>query len=258
MKIKTKKISVIMGVHNGGSRFINAVKSIEQQTYTNWEFVICDDGSTDDTYIKLMDYAKNKTNFKIIRNKSNLGLAATLNHCIEYCEGEFIARMDDDDISYPERFAKQIDYLDRNPDIGFVSSSVDLFDGKEIFGKRVLLEKPTKRELVYGSQFIHPATMFRTEVLLAVSGYRVSKDTIRGQDYDLFMRLYGAGFKGANLLESTFRYTEDRNTIKRRTFKARVGEMKIRIHGYKSMKVIHWAFPFIFKPYVAWIVNLFR
>lgn len=252
------KISIIMGVRNGGDRFLNAVKSIEEQTYTNWEFIICDDGSTDDTYQKLMEYARDKSRYQIIRNEKNIGLAATLNHCLEHCTGTFIARMDDDDFSYPDRFEKQLAYLREHPEMAFVSSSADLFDGQQVVGQRVLLSAPTKKDLVYGSRFIHPATMFRAEALAAVGGYRVSEETIRGQDYDLFMRLYGAGFRGGNLTKPVFRYTEDKAAIKRRTLKARIGEMKIRIHGYKAMKVMHWAFPFVLKPLAAWIVTAVR
>lgn len=253
-----KMISVIMGIRNGGDRFVNAVKSIEAQTYTNWEFIICDDGSTDDTYDKLLEYTKDKNNYKIIKNETNIGLAATLNHCLEHCNGEYIARMDDDDFSYPDRFARQIEYLESHSEIAFVSSSVDIFDGKEIVSQRILLPNPTKKDLVYGSRFIHPATMFRASALDSVGRYRVCKDTVRGQDYDLFMRLYGAGYLGANITEPLLRYTEDRANFKRRTFKARCGEMKIRIHGFKAMKVMHWAFPFVFKPLVAWFVTLFK
>lgn len=253
-----KKISIIMGVHNGGNRFIQAVESIEKQTYSNWEFIICDDGSTDDTYERLTEYAQGRQRYKIIRNKTNLGLAATLNHCLEHCNGEYIARMDDDDLSYPDRFEKQIRFLEMHPEIAFVSSSVDLFDGEKIVGKRILLANPSKKDLVYGSRFTHPATVFRASALNAVGGYRVCKDTVRGQDYDLFMRLYGAGHLGANITEPLLRYTEDKANFKRRTFKARVGEMKIRIHGYRAMKVMHWAFPFVLKPIVAWVVTLLK
>ena len=251
-------ISIIMGVRNGGNRIMNALKSIETQTYTNWEFIICDDGSTDDTYNKLLEHAKDKPNYKIIQNKTNLGLAATLNHCIEYSNGEYIARMDDDDVSYPDRFKKQVEYLQLHPEIAFLSSSADIFDGEKIISQRILLPKPTKKDLVYGSRFIHPATMFRASALKAVGGYRVCKDTVRGQDYDLFMRLYGAGYFGANITEPLLRYTEDKANFKRRTFKARLGEMRIRIHGFKAMGVMHWAFPFVFKPLVAWVVTLFK
>jgi glycosyltransferase EpsE len=72
------------------------------------------------------------------------------------------------------------------------------------------------------------------------------------------MRLYGAGYLGANITEPLLTYTEEKANFKRRTFKARLGEMKIRIHGFKAMRVMHWAFPFIFKPLVAWFVTLFK
>lgn len=249
------KVSVIMGVYNRGERFLEAVKSIENQTHKNWEFIICDDGSSDDTYQKLIQFANGKENYKIIRNKKNLGLAATLNHCIEHCTGKYIARMDDDDISYPNRFEKQIEFLINNPDISFVSSSADIYDGHKVISQRILLERPTKKNMVYGTCFIHPATMFKADALRAVGGYRVCQDTIRGQDYDLFMRLYGAGYNGANIKEPLFRYTEDTLTLKRRTFKARIGEMKIRMYGYRKMKTLYWAFPFVLKPMIAWLIS---
>ena len=250
-----KLISVIMGVKNGNSRIGEAINSIEQQTYKNWEFIICDDCSTDDTYKELLKYAKNNPKVTIIHNEINLGLAATLNHCLKYCKGEFIARMDDDDISYPNRFEKQVEFLNNHPEIAFVSSSADLYDGEKVFGRRTLRQFPTKKEMVWGSQFIHPATMFRVEALRAVDGYRVSKETRRGQDYDLFMRLYGKGFQGANLIEPVFRYTEASRNLRQRTLKARLGEVKIRYTGYKTMKVFPWAFPFLFKPIVAWVAG---
>lgn len=257
-KNNNRTISIIMGVRNGGNRFVEAVKSIENQTYTDWEFIICDDGSTDDTYKKLLQYAKGKENFKIIKNEKNLGLAATLNHCIEHCSGKYIARMDDDDFSYPDRFEKQVKYLEDNPDISFVSSSADIYDGKKITSQRILLPNPTKKDLVYGTRFIHPATMFKADVLKAVGGYRVCKDTVRGQDYDLFMRLYSAGYVGGNITTPLLRYTEDKANLKRRTFKARLSEIKIRAYGYRAMGVMHWAFPFLLKPLVAWVISLLK
>lgn len=247
-------ISIIMGVHNGKNTVENAIRSILEQTYENWEFIICDDFSDDGTYEYLIKEYYDDSRFKIIKNEKNLGLAASLNRCLEYCKGKFIARMDDDDICYSNRLQKQIDYLNDHPQISFVSSSIDLFDGEKIVGCRKLKENPTKSDLVWNSPFIHPATMFRFEDLKKVNGYRVAPETIRGQDYDLFMRMYGKGLKGANLIEPVYRFTVDKNNFKRRTFKARIGEMKIRIKGYKEMNVMIWAFPFVVKPIIAHIV----
>lgn len=248
-------ISIIMGVYNSETIMDTAIRSIKEQTYANWEFVICDDGSVDGTYKKLLEIAEEDPRFIILRNDTNRGLAYTMNHCISMCNGEFIARMDADDFSYPERLQVQLDYLNKHPEIAFVSSSVDIFDGNAIIGQRKLKEFPQKIDLIYNTMFVHPATLFREEALRSVGGYRVAEETRRGQDYDLFMRMYGAGLKGANLQKPVYRYTEDAKTIGRRTLKARQGEVKIRIIGYKSMGVLWWAFPFLLKPYVAHLIQ---
>lgn len=258
MNSNYEKVSIIMGVYNGSNRFVDAVQSIESQTYKNWELIICDDGSTDDSYDKLCQYALQNSKIRVIKNDKNSGLAATLNHCLEYCDSKYVARMDDDDLSYPERFQRQVNFLEEHPEISFVSSSVDIFDGEKIVGKRTQKEFPTKKDLIWNTRFIHPATMFRTEDINAVGGYRVSKETVRGQDYDLFMRMYGQGFHGANIQDSLFRYTEDQNNFKRRTFQARIGEYKIRCYGYKSMRVMPWGAPFVLKPFLAYVVSLIK
>lgn len=247
-------ISVIMGIHNGKERCDMAINSILQQTYSNWVFIICDDGSTDGSY----EYLKNKyghnSKFRIIKNKRNIGLAATLNHCLKYSEGEVIARMDDDDISYSNRFERQLKFLKKHPEISFVSSSIDLFDGKKLVGQRILKRRPQKKDLIWNSPFVHPATMFRSKDLKEMNGYRIAPETIRGQDYDLFMRMYGRGFYGANLHTPVYRFTVDDNNLKRRTFKARLGEVKIRRYGYKAMGIMPLAAPMIIKPLIAYFV----
>ena len=247
-------ISIIMGIHNGKGRCDAAIESICKQTYTNWVFIICDDGSTDGSYEYLNEKYGNDSKFIIIKNEKNIGLAATLDHCLEYANGEFVARMDDDDISYPDRFEKQIIFLNMNPEISFVSSSVDLFNGKKVVGQRILKSMPEKKDLIWNSPFVHPATMFRAADLKKIGGYRVAAETVRGQDYDLFMRMYGIGCRGANLTEPVYRFTVDENNLKRRTFKARIGEMKIRRYGYSAMGVMPLAAPMILKPLVAYVI----
>ena len=248
-------ISILMGVHNGQHRLDAAIGSICQQTYPYWEFIICDDGSTDNSYARLLTYARQDARFVILRNTTCQGLAATLNHCLHYAKGNFIARMDDDDISYPQRFEKQLAFLQAHPQIGFVSSSVDIFDGTQITRFRRLKDFPTKYDLVWNSAFVHPATLFRADILRKAGGYRVAPETIRGQDYDLFMRLYGAGFYGANLQEAVYRYTINPASYAKRTFQARRGEAHIRKYGFKAMGVLWWAWPFVFKPFAAHLVT---
>lgn len=251
-------ISILMGVRNGQDRLETAIASILAQTYTHWEFIICDDGSTDESYERLLAYARQDMRFVILRNSTCQGLAATLNHCLHHTKGVFIARMDDDDISYSQRFEKQLSFLQAHPQIGFVSSSVDIFDGTQITRLRHLKEFPTKYDLIWNSAFVHPATLFRADVLRAVGGYRIAPETVRGQDYDLFMRLYGAGFYGANLQEAVYRYTVNPDSYAKRTFQARRWEAKIRRHGFKAMGIWWWAWPFVFKPFVAHLLTALK
>ena len=248
-------VSIIMGVYNAEKTMQDSIDSILQQTYTKWEFIICDDGSTDNTYSELQKKYEGDDRFVIIKNEENSGLPFTLNHCIKHCSGDYIARMDADDISYPDRFEKQLDYLYKHPEISFVSSCVDIFDGDKITSIRKLPEFPTKRQMVYNTCFVHPATMFRAEALKSIGMYRVSEETRRGQDYDLFMRMYGADMRGANLQTPVYRYTEDVSAIKRRSFQGRVWEYKIRRTGYKAMRVYPWAFPYLFKPFAAYFLQ---
>ena len=93
-------VSIIMGVYNAEKTMQDSIDSILQQTYTKWEFIICDDGSTDNTYSELQKKYEGDDRFVIIKNEENSGLPFTLNHCIKHCSGDYIARMDADDISY--------------------------------------------------------------------------------------------------------------------------------------------------------------
>lgn len=252
------KVSVIMGVFNASSHLDDSIQSIINQTFTDWEFIICDDGSKDDTYNKLLSWKKKDDRIIPIKNKKNLGLAATLNKCIEYSKGEYIARMDDDDISYPDRLQKQVDFLDKNRDYAFVSSLCDIYDGNYTYISKVkTIEKPTKKDLLWQSRFIHPATMFRVEALNKVNGYRVARETIKSQDYDLFMRLYAEGFKGYNIQEPLLRYYINPDVKKKKTkYKFRINEAIIRYKGFKKLGFPIIGIPFIIKPLIVGIIPI--
>lgn len=253
---KNPKISVIMGVFNGEERLKEAIYSIIEQTYENWEFIICDDCSTDGSYKKLLEIAEKDKRIIIIRNEKNLGLASTLNKCIEIAKGEYIARMDDDDYSYLDRFEKQVDFLDNNIEYDFVSSSLDIYNGKIITHKQnAISNKPKKEDFLWGSCFAHAATMFRKKSIDYVNGYRVSKETRRAEDYDLFMRMYSKGMKGYNFSESLYRYYVDQYSIsKKRKYIYRIDELIVRYKGFKSLRLFPKAIPYIFKPLLVGLI----
>ena len=109
------RISVLMGIYNCATTLPEAIDSLYAQTYKDFKLILCDDGSTDNTYEVAKKYADKYDNIVLLRNEKNMKLAYTLNHCLEYADTEYVARMDGDDISIPERFEKQIKFLDTHP-----------------------------------------------------------------------------------------------------------------------------------------------
>ncbi|WP_195264892.1 hypothetical protein IGI78_002094 [Enterococcus sp. DIV1767] len=249
-------ISVIMSVKNSNKELDIAIESILNQTYYNFEFIICDDGSDDDTYERLKEWEKKDDRIVIIKNHINMGLAKSLNRCIQISKGTIIARMDADDYSYPERFQKQVLFLKENRKFSFCSSNINVFNGEKITLKnRASIPFPEKEDLIKQSCFVHPATVFRKEILLDLEGYRVSKETTRAEDYDLFMRAYGLGYKGANILEPLLRYNLTELDIKRkRKFRHRLEEVTVRYKGYKKMNIPKVKFFWMFKPIVVGLI----
>lgn len=250
------KVSVIMGIYNTNNETMvkEAIDSILNQTYKNYEFIICDDGSTDGTYELIKKLTMNDDRVVLIKNEKNMGLAYTLNHCLEVAKGEYIARMDADDISVLDRLEKQVEFLDRNDEYAVVGSSAKLFDENGQWGMRCPCEKPIKESFLFGTCFIHPTVMIRRSVLDKVSGYRVSDETLRAEDYDLFMRIYSAGGKGYNLQETLYEFREDKNAYKRRSYKFRIGEAKVRYIGFKRLGLLPKGYLYVMKPLIVGLI----
>ena len=185
------KISVISGVYNGTDcpHFRESIESILGQSFSDFEFIICDDGSTDNTPKVLSEYEKRDRRVKIIRNERNLGLAAALNRCIELSNGEYIARHDLDDYSAKERLKKQLSYLEEHGEVGLLGTGVWLFDECGVWGKEIMPRRVLKEDFLFNNPYKHGSVMFRRSELVRAGGYRVAKETLRNEDYDLFMRM---------------------------------------------------------------------
>ena len=240
-----KKISILMAVFNAEDTLDQAIESILKQTYKNWQFIICDDCSTDGTYDKLLQYQQQYPDkFIIIKNEKNSKLAYSLNHCLQYADGEYIARMDADDISLPERFARQVEYLDENPHIAVVGTSMIRFDENGDFGELKSYQNPDKYILKTAVPYFHATIMMRKEVMEKIGGYTVAKRTERGQDLDLWFKFYANGFEGANIADGLYKVREDSAAIKRRKFKYSIYCSQTMLIGFKLLK-----FPFRWKIY---------
>lgn len=187
------KISVLISVYNGEKYIEQALKSIYNQTYQDFEVVIVDDGSTDRT-AEIVFKMKDSRTF-IYRNSENKGLTKSLNIGLKLCRGEYIARMDADDISRPQRFEKQIEFLKEHPDCIVLGCWCDRIDSNgQIHGaydRRPTKPADIKRRLLYGNCIAHPTAMALRALLMEVGGY--NEKYAYAQDHDLWLRLSERG-----------------------------------------------------------------
>ena len=232
-----EKISVIMGIFNCADTLEVAIDSILAQTYPNWQLILCDDCSTDDTYNIAKKYADTYPDkIIVIKNDQNSRLAFSLNHCLKFADGEFIARMDGDDISMPERFETQLKYLHEHSEFDLVGCAMQRFSDKGGLADILYsVDNPNYYTLKNKVPFHHGTIMARRKVYDTLGGYCVCKRTARCEDYDLWFRFFHAGFKGNNLREPLYMVREDANAIRRRTFKSRFMALKTTWYGFNLL-----------------------
>lgn len=249
------KISVISAAFNMERvfSFRTSIESVLKQSFFDIEFIICDDGSLDNTYSILCEYAKRDSRVWIFRNKEQRGLAYSLNRCLEYASGELIARHDLDDVSHKDRLLRQYLYLRKNPDISVLGTAVTLFNRKGEFSRRYFPERVSAKDFLFSSPYMHGSVVIRRDTVLAVGGYKVSRITRRTEDYELFMRLALIS-NGANLEEPLYYYLEDENTRRRRKYKYRIDEMLVRAGGFRALGLMPKALPYVIKPIVVGLI----
>ena len=257
MRKYKRKVSVIMGIHNQWDKnaLFDAVDSILQQSLQDFEFIIYDDGSHEEVGKWIRELALLDERIVAIGKNKNHGLAFSLNQCIKQSTGMYIARMDADDICMPYRLEKQIDFLEHHPEYMWCGCNAILFDEDGVYGERKMPEIPSKDDYLKYSPFIHPSVMFRADLFECMGEYCVSKETLRCEDYELFMRFHQAGYRGYNLQENLFQYRENKASFKRRKFTARVNEAKIRYKNFKAMKLLlpkGWMY--VLRPIIAGFV----
>jgi glycosyltransferase involved in cell wall biosynthesis len=184
----TPKLSVIMSVLNGEPYLREGVESVLTQTFEDFEFIVLDDGSTDNTAQILESY----DDPRIVRlsNPANLGLPKSFNRCLSVCRGEIIVRQDADDMSMPSRFMEQLDYLERHPDIGVLGTQMDVVDerGDFLYKYELPISHPMIAwQLFFGRSLAHPTVMMRRSLIERVGGYNPSFPY--SEDFELWTRL---------------------------------------------------------------------
>jgi len=206
LKEASPVISVVLPVYNAEKYIAIAIESVLDQTFSDFEFIIVDDCSTDASWEIIQKYSKRDKRIVALRNEVNLKGCNTLNKGLKLAKGKYIARMDNDDRCYPDRFEKQFNFMESHPEVGIVGGSMELIDESgNLIGKRTynLSDSEIRKNIFRYSPFSHPLVMIRKSVLDKVGYY--NPDHAPSDDYDLYFRL-GMVSQFANMSDVILQY----------------------------------------------------
>jgi glycosyltransferase involved in cell wall biosynthesis len=206
-------VSVLMPCYNAAATLDEALESLACQTLTDFEIMAVDDGSTDATLQSLQTWARREKRLRLL-SQPHAGIIPALNVGLAACQSPYVARMDADDRSHPERLARQVPYLDAHPETALVSCQVAGFpevqvrQGFQIYFEwlnSLLSNEDIRREMFVESPLPHPSVTFRRRAVLEVGGYQERR---WAEDYDLWLRLYLAGWRFAKLPQVLLEWRE--------------------------------------------------
>ena len=244
-------VSVAMGVccrRPDTALLERAVDSILCQTMPDFEFLICEYGSAPAAVEYLQRAAARDKRIRLLSGRSPGTLSQNLNDCLSAARGTYIARMDDDDWSAPDRFAKQLAFLREHGEIAFVGCDARLVRSGETVGERRFPALPRVEDFYMVQPYLHPTLMFRRDALLAVGGYSEADSVLLCEDYDLLLRLYAQGAQGANLQEQLLDYTVPETARGSRRMPHRWNEAVTRYRRFRELGRLPKALPFVVKP----------
>ncbi|OPJ54847.1 glycosyltransferase [Clostridium oryzae] len=209
--ISNSRVSVIMPVYNNEKYLCESIESILNQTYKNFEFIVIDDGSSDDSHKIINGYAS-RDNRIIVISREHKGLVYSLNEGINMASGKYVARMDADDISMPARLEKQVNYLDKNKSTDILGTFIEAFgdvdDNEKNTCNRAFNFQIDEENIVEislkGTPIAHPSVMFRSDCIRSLGGYdELYKYT---EDYELWIRALNYGYQIKNIQEKLLKY----------------------------------------------------
>ena len=250
-------VSVIMSVHNDENYLNLSIKSILNQEYSNFEFLIIDDASTDSSLKIIEDFSLSDSRIRVFKNKENQGLTKNLNFLIKNSKGDYIARMDADDISFNLRLKKQVKFLNENPNIDILGTkAIDVDEnGKKLRLRSVPLHhNKIIRSLPFVNPMIHPSVIFRMVSIKKVGGYNEKYKT--SQDYFYWFYCQSKNLTFANLDEALIFYRMDNNYGKRKSLKYRINDMKLKFEGFKITSQAFYKYILILLPIFVWLTPI--
>lgn len=235
MKKKVPLVSVVIPIHNAQKYLTQAIDSITSQTLKDFELILVNDASTDRTAQILNNYKKRDKRIRVVNNKNNLQMAKSLNLAINLAKSDLIARMDQDDISLPNRLKTQYEFMKENPKVAIVGNDIIIIDenGKTT-GKRTYptSSKDLKAILFRYSAFAHPTVMFRKSIFQEVGEYDSKRHPC--EDIDLWFRL-GKRYKFASIPDFLFKYRISLSSGSHQNLKkTEIIGLKIKIEAIKN------------------------
>ncbi len=223
-------VSVLMPVYNAAKYIREAIDSILNQTFTDFEFLIINDGSTDNTADIVNEYKDPR--IKLVSNDSNCGLIYTLNKGIDLAQGKYIARMDADDICAPQRLEMQVGYLEKNPDIDILGTAFN-FIGTPYEIHHPVYQAEIRIKLLDDNAFSHPSVMMRTEALRRV-GLHYNSDYKHVEDYQFWTQAEMTGLGLANLDDVLLFYRQHADQISSQKYdEQQISKKNIRLEYFQ-------------------------
>lgn len=239
----TPAISIVMPVRNAGPYLRQALASVRSQTFTDYELIIINDGSSDETARIADDFSRSDTRVTVAHNDRQSGIVDALNRGIEIARAPVICRMDGDDIMHPHRLEKQYAYLTAHPDIDLVSCYVEKFSRTGIYGgfrrytawlNSLCDHESICRDMFVESPFAHPSVMIRSRILRKLGGYH---DCGWPEDYDLWLRMMAAGARFAKVPQVLLYWRDEPSRLSRTDARYSLDQF----HRCKAYHLVHGA-----------------
>lgn len=236
MEDQLPQVSVLMPNYNGKRYVQKAIESILKQSYRNFEFVIVDDCSTDGSWEIINQYAKLDQRIVPVRNERNIGVAATLNHGLRFCKGKWVARMDSDDISEPNRLKIQLSRLKEEQGDVCACDIKIIDDSDEVRAERIYSNKNIGNSILIESPVAHPTVIMRRELLGEETPYDLDFES--AEDYDLWLRLYAKGAKFIVLPQTLYLYRLHLGQVKSKNTKKQLRTtLRVKSNAIKKYKL---------------------
>ena len=232
-------VSVVMATFNEKPDIVGkAIESILSQTYQNLELLVLDDSTAEETRRKIDSYS-NDSRVKVVREQTRMGFVPALNKGLKLAAGKYIARMDGDDISLPERFEKQIAYLEENEDVSVLGGQINIIDeNDDIVSERKypVGKKQILKYEIFRCPLAHPTVMFRHK--LVENGFLYDESLKRAEDLNLWLSIQKAGYRIDNLTDKLLNYRVCESLAQKRGREQWKNNFRIRARNFDSKKLL--------------------